>query len=316
MARLLDDLLDVTRIAQNRIRLQKTVVDLRDIAQEATQVVKSGSQSAGVEVVLDAVSEPMTVLGDATRLQQMLVNLLMNAVKYTPAGGRARLSLTSEGEDFTIRIKDTGVGIRPEMLDKVFDLFVQANESLDRAKGGIGVGLTLVRTIAELHEGSVQAFSEGSGKGSEFVVRLPRCAEPPTRPDAPASVETDGATVVIVEDNPDSRQMLGALLKLDGHLVHTAADGPEGLSAILSLCPDVAIVDIGLPGLDGYEVARRVRSECPRRDVTLIALTGYGRPEDRRAVQDAGFDEHLVKPLKANELTRVLSKVSKQRHSS
>jgi CheY-like chemotaxis protein len=267
-------------------------------------------------VTLDADpgSDPMTVLGDAARLQQMLVNLLMNAAKYTPAGGHVRLTLERDADDIFVRVKDTGVGLRPEMLEKVFDLFVQAHETLDRAEGGMGVGLTLVRTIAELHGGSVRAFSEGAGKGSEFTVRLPRAkgmagqgrsdlagpAVPAPHASRPAPL------VVIIEDNADSRRMLEAMLKLDGYRVRTAADGKEGLQAILELRPRFAIIDIGLPGLNGYQVARHVRKNLSKEEVILIALTGYGRPEDRRAVLEAGFDEHLVKPLNPKELVRVL----------
>ncbi len=308
MARLLDDLLDVTRIAHNRIRLQKAVLDLRAIAAEAIQVVSAACQAAGVQLTVDPGNEVLPVLGDAARLQQMLINLLTNATKYTPSGGRISLRLEPEGDEIAIRIKDTGVGIRPEMLEKVFDLFVQANETLDRADGGMGVGLTLVRTIAEMHGGSVKAFSEGAGKGSEFTVRLPRSNEAPGSPQSRSLAATENATILIIEDNPDSRRMLEAMLKLDGYTVSSAADGKVGLEAIRKLRPDVAIIDIGLPGLDGYQIARQIRSADSYNDVFLIALTGYGRPEDRRAVQEAGFDEHLVKPLKPEDLSRVLRK--------
>lgn len=305
MSRLLDDLLDVTRIAQNRIRIEKVALDLREPLTEAIIAVKPTYETARVTLHMENSREGLPVLGDPARLQQMFVNLLMNAAKYTPSGGNVCLSAEKRNEQIEIRVKDSGVGIRPEMLEKVFDLFVQANETLDRAEGGMGVGLTLVRTIAEMHGGSVKAFSEGQHKGSEFVVRLPLTAETPAT--QAASLRSAGAAnVLIVEDNADSRRMLEAMLKLDGYKVHAAADGNEGLDAILKLRPQVAIIDIGLPGIDGYQVARKVREVLSRKEVLLIALTGYGRPEDRRAVQEAGFDEHLVKPLKPNELARVL----------
>jgi two-component system, chemotaxis family, CheB/CheR fusion protein len=312
MARLLDDLLDVTRIAQNRIRLQKSVIDLRDIAREAAQVVESQARAAGVNLVMDAGSEPQPVFGDGARLQQMLVNLLMNAVKYTPSSGNVWLTLAPEGEHIAIHVKDTGVGIRPAMLEKVFELFVQANETLHRSEGGLGVGLTLVRTIAEMHGGSVRAFSEGPGKGSEFVVRLPRSegreANVEDSPIArPSPATTRPSSVLIIEDNADSRRMLEAMLRLDGYIVHTAGDGKQGLDAIRRLRPHFAIIDIGLPEMNGYQIARQIRAEDWGNEPYLIALTGYGRPEDRRAVQDAGFDAHLVKPLKPDELARVLA---------
>lgn len=306
MSRLLDDLLDVTRIAQNRIRLQRVALDLRDIVSEAVAVVKSTYESAHLALEAEVGENVLPVFGDAARLQQMLVNLLMNAAKYTPAGGKVLLTIQTTSDQIEIRVKDTGVGIRPEMLEKVFDLFVQANETLDRAEGGMGVGLTLVRTIAEMHGGSVRALSEGVGKGSEFVVCLPLSTETPSAPAPAPQTRTDAASVVIIEDNADSRRMLEAMLKLDGYAVHSAASGGEGLAAILELRPQVAIVDIGLPEMDGYQVAKQVREAISKEDLFLIALTGYGRPEDRRAVQEAGFDEHLVKPLKPHELARVL----------
>ncbi len=313
MSRLLDDLLDVTRIAQNRIRLQKVVLDLREPLAEAITAVRPTFEAARVTLQADELSETIPVLGDPARLQQMFVNLLMNAAKYTPSGGNVRLSVENEEKQLAIRVKDSGVGIRSEMLERVFDLFVQANETLHRAEGGMGVGLTLVRTIAEMHGGSVKAFSEGQNKGSEFIVRLPLTAEKPTT-DASSPVSGFGSsTVLIVEDNADSRRMLKAMLKLDGYMVHTAADGNEGLDAILKLRPQFAIIDIGLPGIDGYEVAKRTREVLSRDDVLLIALTGYGRPEDRRAVLEAGFDEHLVKPLKPHELSRVLGTITMPR---
>ena len=325
MSRLLDDLLDVTRIAQNRIRLQKTVVDLRNIVSEAVGVVNTTYHSSGVTLEVQFGNDPVLVLGDATRLQQMIINLLMNAAKYTPSGGNVRLSLCTVSDQAILSVKDNGVGIRPDMLEKIFELFVQAHETLHRADGGVGVGLTLVRTIAEMHQGSVTAHSEGSGKGSELVVRLPLtrdhehqsrevCETPIVDIDSqsPARSVQSARCVVIVEDNADSRRMLEAMLTLDGYTVASAADGREGLEMILKVRPRIAIIDIGLPGIDGYQVARKVREVLPGEEVFLIALTGYGRPEDRRAVQEAGFNEHLIKPLKPNEFTRVLGSVVDQ----
>lgn len=313
MARLLDDLLDVTRIAQNRIKLDKTVLDLRDVVNEAVSAVKKTYQTAGVTLEVGPIPEIIPILGDAARMQQMFVNLLMNAAKYTPAGGNVRLTLESLGDQIVIRVKDSGVGIRPEMLEKVFDLFVQAHETLDRSGGGMGVGLTLVRTIAQMHGGTVKVYSEGQGKGSEFIVHLPRSSKMPTNVPPPPQKPIEPTSVLIIEDNADSRRMLEAMLKLDGYTVQSAADGLEGLEAILATRPRFAIVDIGLPGLDGYQVARKVREVLTNNDVFLIALTGYGRPEDHRAVLDAGFDEHLVKPLKPHELTRVLTGAKEKR---
>jgi len=325
MSRLLDDLLDVTRIAQNRIRLQKTVVDLRNIVSEAVGVVNATYASSRVILDVQLGNDSVLVLGDAARLQQMIVNLLMNAAKYTPSGGNVRLSLRAVNNQAILSVWDNGVGIRPDMLEKIFELFVQAHETLHRADGGVGVGLTLVRTIAEMHQGSVTAHSEGSGKGSEFIVRLPLTRDHGHQSREASETPTDGIDsqppvravrsarrIVLIEDNADSRRMLEAMLKLDGYTVVSAADGQEGLEMILKLRPRFAIIDIGLPGIDGYQVARKVREMSPREEVFLIALTGYGRPEDRRAVQEAGFDEHLVKPLKPNELARVLGSLVDQ----
>jgi two-component system CheB/CheR fusion protein len=310
MSRLLDDLLEVSRITQNKIHLRAEAVRLDEVIQEAVRVVQPVLVRARLTCEVEQDDGPSTVIGDPARLQQMVVNLLMNAVKYTPAGGQIRLELRRQDGAAVLRVKDTGIGIRPEILAKVFDLFVQADDSLDRSSGGLGVGLTLVRAIAELHGGTVQAHSDGQGSGSEFTVRLPlgaAAAQPTEMPASEPAAPANG-TVLLVEDNDDSRRTLGSLLKLDGYEVLAACDGQEGLEAIFAHRPAVAIVDIGLPVLDGYEVARRVRSQLSRRDVFLVALTGYGRPEDRRAVFEAGFDEHLVKPLKRMDLERVLEK--------
>lgn len=312
MSRMLDDLLDVTRIAQNRIRLRKAILDLREVVTEAVRAVHSVFQSGGVTLEVHSTDSIVPIFGDSARLQQMLVNLLMNAAKYTPASGKVQLSLSCEANKAWIRVKDSGVGIRPDMLEKVFDLFVQANETLDRAEGGMGVGLTLVRTIAEMHGGSVVASSEGQGKGSEFIVCLPCSTELPTNAAPVPRLPSRPSSILIIEDKADSRRMLEAMLKLDGYTVYTAADGAEGLETIFRLRPRYAIIDIGLPELDGYQVARKVREVMSKDEIYLIALTGYGRPEDCRAVQEAGFDEHLVKPLKPDELCRILHNAAVQ----
>jgi len=310
MARLLDDLLDVTRISQNRIRVQKTVIDFNNIVREVLHVIEPAYSNAGVELHTDISPSPLFVYGDEAGLQQMLVNLMLNAAKYTPQGGKVWLSEQAQDDQIIVRVKDNGVGIRPDMLEKVFDLFVQVNETLDRADGGMGVGLTLVRTIVEMHEGSIRCHSDGPGKGTEFSVCLPRSSERPAHAQPPTEAIPGPAHVVVIEDNSDSRRMLEAMLKLDGYVVHSEADGQAGLAAILKNRPRVALIDIGLPNLNGYDVAKRVRSVMSRDEVCLIALTGYGRPEDRLAVQEAGFDEHLVKPLKPEELAIALKRVS------
>ncbi|MBY0527009.1 MAG: PAS domain-containing protein [Gemmataceae bacterium] len=305
MTRLLDDLLDISRITQNKIQLRRVPTELMPLIAEAQSVVRAAFQAAQLVLEVQPSSEPLVVNGDPARLQQMLVNLLTNSAKYTPAGGRVHLDLARSGREGVIRVRDTGAGIREDMLEKVFDLFVQADETLDRSKSGLGVGLTMVRSIAELHGGRVRAFSRGQGLGSEFVVWLP-LAETPARPEpvAPAA-PIPPVKVLIIEDNEDSRKMLESILRLDGHQVLTASDGQQGVELILRERPELAIVDIGLPRLNGYDVAKQVRSQLGP-NVRLVALTGYGRPEDRRAVLEAGYDEHLVKPLKRGDLETVL----------
>jgi two-component system CheB/CheR fusion protein len=257
---------------------------------------------------------PVLVEGDPTRLLQIVENLLTNASKYTPPAGAVFLELKKEEDDCELCVQDTGRGIDPDMLDEIFDMFFQSDSALDHSDGGMGVGLTLVRALAEMHGGTVTAHSEGLGQGSQFVVRLPLTSKPPAKaavqPSATARVVN---RVLLVEDNADSRDMLRAILTLDGYQVQVAEDGQQGLDAILAQRPDVALIDIGLPGLDGYEVARRVRRQLNRSEVHLVALTGYGQAKDRAAVFEAGFDEHLVKPVNPEELARVLSTPRKPR---
>ncbi|MCS6851501.1 MAG: PAS domain-containing protein [Gemmataceae bacterium] len=312
MSRLLDDLLDIARITQNKIQLRRAVVPVASLVEEAVRVVHPMFQAAQVALEVRPAPEPLWVNGDAVRLQQLLVNLLMNAVKYTPPGGRVTLEQDRAGNEAVIHVRDTGVGLRPDMLERVFDLFVQADETLDRSGSGLGVGLTLVRSVAELHGGRVRAFSEGPGKGSVFTVWLPLtpgpspAAQPPPRPPAPK------ARILIVEDNDDSRRMLETMLRLDGHEVTSVADGHAGLEALLKSPPDVALIDVGLPGLNGFELAREARRllRLQGQRVYLVALTGYGRVEDRQEALEAGFDQHLVKPLRRGDLDELFQRLS------
>jgi two-component system CheB/CheR fusion protein len=315
MSRLLDDLLDIARITQSKIHLQQTTVHLARLIHEAVRVVQPVFEAGERSLEVKLPAEPLAVTGDSARLQQMLVNLLLNGAKYTSVGGRVWVELTKESGEAVIRIRDDGVGIRLEMLEKVFDLFVQGDDTLHRSTSGLGVGLTLVRSIATLHGGRVQAHSAGLGHGSEFVVRLPlaAAAELPEVEGRRHPASGPALKILIVEDNDDSRRMLEGLLKLDGHEVQVASDGEEGLSAIQRERPAVAIVDIGLPTLNGYEVARRVRRLDEGKGIYLVALTGYGQAEDRQAVFDAGFDEHLVKPLKRGDLERALERARQGR---
>jgi CheY-like chemotaxis protein len=231
-----------------------------------------------------------------------------NAVKYTPSRGRIRVSVRPVEGHAILRVEDDGIGMSPELLDRVFDLFVQGDRTLERASGGLGIGLMLVRRLVELHGGTVEAASEGPGQGSTFTVRLPSRLAPvaPSRHEAALPESRVRRRLLVVEDDRDVRESLRTMLELTGHEVHAAEDGPSGLAAIRRLAPDIALVDIGLPGLDGYEVARRVRAEPGGAKPVLVALTGYGSAEDRERAHEAGFDLHLVKPITSDQLARIL----------
>ncbi|MGH7397140.1 MAG: hybrid sensor histidine kinase/response regulator [Candidatus Rokuibacteriota bacterium] len=233
----------------------------------------------------------------------MVNNLVGNALRFTPAAGTIEVTLRAEEGLAVLRVRDSGVGIAPAMLPRVFDLFAQGERSPDRGAGGLGLGLTLVRRITELHGGRVEAASDGTGLGSTFTVRLPALAAPPVETPARAPAASDGQSrrILVVEDNADAREMLRHLLRVAGHEVHEAADGPAGLEAALRLHPDVALVDVGLPGFDGYQLARRVRGSASA-SIYLVALTGYGQPDDRRQAMAAGFDAQLVKPVNPDAL--------------
>lgn len=310
MARLLDDLLDVSRVIQGKIEMRCEVLDLRDIVRDVVQALGPVFEARQQKLSVTVPDEWLFVRADPARLLQIQENLLANAAKYTPPGGQVWFKVEREGDDVVIQVRDTGAGIPPAMIERIFDPFVQSNETLDRSDGGMGVGLTLVKHLVEMHDGSITAQSDGPGQGSLFVVRLPLAREEdaPPRRDARPGQPPNARRVLIVEDNADSRDMLKSLLQLEGCQVSVAEDGRRGLEAILSQRPDVALVDIGLPGMDGYQVARQVRQTLGKNEVYLVALTGYGRTEDRRAVLEAGFDEHLVKPLKLDELDRILSR--------
>jgi CheY-like chemotaxis protein len=257
--------------------------------------------------------QPIWLYADAARLEQVIVNLLNNAAKYTADGGRISLAVELEGDEALIRIRDTGVGIAPELLPRVFDLFTQAERSLDRAEGGLGIGLCLVQRLVEMHGGRVEVSSE-LGQGSEFVVRLPAMATP-----APPSPSTGIKTtipagpalrVLVVDDNADAAEMLELLLEASGHDYRTAYDGPSAIQAALEYRPDVILLDIGLPGLDGFEVARRLRQQYSLSNVVLVAVTGYGQESDLSRSLDAGFDHHLIKPVSFEKVKQLLATVT------
>jgi two-component system CheB/CheR fusion protein len=306
MARLLDDLLEASRVTQNKIELRKRVIDVRTVTEEAADVVRSQMELRGLQFMVELDPEPVLVEGDAARLQQIQVNLLSNAAKYTPSGGRVRLQLRKDKGAAIIRVEDTGAGIPPMMLHSIFDMFVQSPRTLDRAGGGLGVGLTLVRALVEMHGGTVSARSDGEGKGSEFVVRLPLAT---TASEALAEAEPlpQPRRVLVVEDNSDSRDMLCALLSRAGFECHAAESGTAALALAAEVAPEIVILDVGLPEMDGFEVARRLRANPKHAGLRLVALTGYGQATDRAASAEAGFDDHIVKPINSDELLRLLS---------
>ena len=316
MAALLDDLLEASRVTQNKIALKRRAIDLRSAAREAADSARGLFESRGLTFTVDLDGEPLWIEADPSRLQQIQVNLLNNAAKYTPKGGHVSLRVVADEGAAVFRLKDDGVGLPPEMAESVFELFVQSKRTLDRSGGGLGVGLTLVRSLVNMHGGTVQVYSDGEGKGCEFVVRLPRSNEGETAPEPPAGSARpvraslrEGATIVIVEDQADSREALCELLSQEGFACRTAENGSEGLALIDEILPDVAVLDVGLPGMDGFEMARRLRSDPRHAGLFLIALTGYGQASERARGREAGFDEHLVKPVNVDEFIGLLAEL-------
>jgi PAS domain S-box-containing protein len=315
LSRLVDDLLDVSRVTTGKIRLDRRPLDFGALVASTMATWRAAGRFRDHEVSVD--TAPVWIDGDETRIEQIVANLVGNALKYTPGGGHIHVRVGLEGDDAVLEVADTGSGLPADLLGKVFDLFVQGDRPLDRAQGGLGIGLTLVKALAVLHGGSVDARSEGQGHGSVFTVRLPHVAAPAEPKRSPPSSEPAPVRrrILLVEDNDDAREMLRVALTHAGHDVHEAIDGPSGLKAAVDLRPDIAFIDVGLPGLDGYEIARQLRSRPECRHIYLVALTGYGQPEDRRRAEDAGFDEHLVKPVDPHGLAPVLARSGNGAHA-
>ena len=313
MNRLVDDLLDVSRITWGKIELRKERVELATIVQSAVEASRPLIEKWGHELTVTIPPQPIELEADLTRLSQVIANLLNNSAKYMDQAGRIWLTVEREGGHVLIRVEDTGIGIPDEMLHRIFDMFTQVDHSLERSEGGLGIGLTLVQRLVEMHRGTVEAHSEGPGKGSEFVVRLPVAAAAASRaPDGAASDVGKVVTpalrrILVVDDNWDAADSLGMLLRMMGHEVHTAHDGPEAVGAAAVFRPDVVLLDIGLPKLNGYEVARRIRKLEGGAGLMLIALTGWGQEEDRRRSKEAGFDHHLTKPVELADLQGLLA---------
>jgi signal transduction histidine kinase/ActR/RegA family two-component response regulator len=311
LTRLIDDLLDISRITRNRLELRKEPVELKRIIHEAVDASRALVEQRGLELTVALPDAPVLVNGDEVRLGQVFLNLLNNAAKYTEAGGRIRLAVEPQGDAVAVSVKDSGVGVAPADLPHLFETFFQIDRSLEKAQGGLGIGLSLVRKLVELHGGRVEARSEGLGKGAEFIVHLPVMAAPATLRREPAVEAPPGALpaqrLLIVDDNRDSADTLATLLRLVGNEVHVAYDGQAGLEASERLRPDVVLLDLGMPRVNGFDACRRIREKAWGKDVVLISLTGWGQEQDRSRSKEAGFDEHLTKPVDLATLTRALA---------
>jgi PAS domain S-box-containing protein len=313
MARLLDDLLDVSRIREGRIELRKEPLNVSTLLRAAADAARPLMDERRHDFVVDDPANDIWVEGDGVRLEQVLGNLLNNAAKYTEPGGEIRLSANSNDGNVFIRVQDTGIGIEPLMVSRVFDLFVQAERRTELSAGGVGVGLSLARKLVELHGGRVEAFSAGAGRGAEFIVRLPTTAPPPAAEEklvaSAVAATAHGLRVLLVDDNVDSADGLGLLLELQGHEIRVAYDGPTALETARQFRPHVALLDIGMPSMDGYELGRRLHATPETKDVLLVAMTGWGQDEDHRKSREAGFAHHLVKPFEPAVLEKVLAGV-------
>ena len=312
MTRLLEDLLDVSRVTRNKIELRRERLDLMDAIEQALEATRPLIEARQQRLALELLPKPLILYGDLTRLTQVLSNLLNNAVKYTDAGGQITLSVQANETKAQVRVRDTGIGIEAHQLPRVFDMFAQLAPALDRAGGGLGIGLALTRGLVELHGGSIDACSAGAGRGSEFVVTLPIvAARQPGESAGPGSDEAAGALpprrLLVVDDNTDAAQTLATLLSLHGQDVRTAFSAEEALQIVQQWTPDVAVLDIGLPDLNGYELCRRIRAQPWGAQPLLIACTGWGQKEDIDRAHQAGFDFHLVKPVDPNAVLRLLA---------
>jgi PAS domain S-box-containing protein len=310
LVRLVDDLLDVSRIMQGKIELRKERIDLAVAVEHAIETAQPAIAAAGHHLHCDLPREPLILEADPIRIAQAISNLLHNSAKYTEPGGRISISAAQENGEAIIRVRDTGVGIAADMLPRIFDLFVQGDRRHDRSQGGMGIGLTLVRSLAEIHGGRVCAQSDGPGQGSEFVLSLPLSTDQPTGDANEVVARVSRASrprrILVVDDNADAGESLAMFLRLQGHVVRVAIDSQTALEAVLAEAPEVAFLDIGMPGMDGYELARRLRQQPDLQTMMLVALTGWGQEDDRRRTQEAGFDFHLTKPAEPEVLERLL----------
>lgn len=312
LTRLVNDLLDLSRVVSGKIVLKKQVVDLGHVLRQSLETVQQAAERQSVSVEIKRSETPLPVDVDPVRADQIITNVLTNAIKYTPEGGHVLVTFTEENGQAVMRVKDDGVGIAPDRIGTIFELFAQAENAIGRAQGGMGIGLALVRNLLHLHGGTISAHSDGVGAGSEFTVTFPLAAQSAAAPvvQHPArAAKNDGQPrrIVIVEDNADVRELLRLKLRRLGHAVDAVADGTEGVRTIVMVKPDLALVDIGLPGIDGYEVATQVRQSLGD-GVVLVAVSGFGQPEDKRKALDAGFNEHITKPADVSDIENLLAR--------
>jgi two-component system, sensor histidine kinase len=308
MVRLVDDLLDVSRINTGKFTIKSGRVELKAVVNDALEVVRPYIELHGHELTIDLPDRPVFLNGDATRLAQILSNLLNNAAKYTNRGGRVGLRATVDDRTLTLVVSDTGIGIAPDMLDTVFEMFVQVDSTLERSNAGLGVGLSLARKLVELHGGTIEAHSAGVGHGSQFVVRLPIVVEPelPAKPTPMSFISAETYRILLADDNVDFVNSIGALLTAMGHSVVITHNGPDALAAAKRFCPDYAFLDIGLPQMSGYDLARGIRDLSCCTMTVMVAVTGWGQEKDRQLAFEAGFDHHMVKPVRFEQIEEIL----------
>lgn len=319
LTRLVGDLLDISRVITGRIELQVQTLDMSQVIRHAMEATQSILEKYHHRVSLTLPNEPVWVQGDPTRLEEIVVNLLSNAAKYTSETGRIDVRLERSDHQAHLHVRDSGVGIDAELLPRIFDLFTQADRTLGRSQGGLGIGLTLVQRLVELHGGTVEAFSEGLGRGSNFIVRFPVSPAPGTRPTVAAPEIVPPGTsmqILVVDDSVDTCMMLAHILRKKGHCVRTAHSGVDAIQVALAWPPEAVVLDIGLPGMDGYEVARRLRAEPSLKNIKLVAITGYGSENDIQRARKAGFDAHLLKPIELTDLDVLLATQAESQASS
>lgn len=307
LVRMVDDLLDISRISQGKIELRKTRINLVELLKQARESIQMVVQQKQQQLTFRLPAMPVELEGDATRLVQLTMNLLTNASRYTPAQGKIHLSLEHRDHTAFLRVEDTGIGLSPDQRTSIFDLFVQGDNSLARSEGGLGLGLTLVKQVVELHGGTVEAQSEGPGRGSTFTVSLPTLTEGQSTATLAQEVRRDSLRLLIVDDNPDATLTLSMLLELNGYEVHSRTSGKAGLQAAEELRPEVILLDIGMPELDGYETCQLMRNQASGAEAFIVAVSGYGQDSDKQKAREAGFDEHITKPVHMETLIQIIA---------